>query len=63
MWVGKGTVISNPIIVTTNNMFEKDLAFNDRQSVLNVAHIPMFTGMNKTGKTTHKPHKLILFHD
>ena len=44
-------------------MFEKDLAFNDRQSVLNVAHIPMFTGMKKTGKTTHKPHKLILFHD
>lgn len=40
-----GTVISTPIVVTTNNlMFEKDLQFKERQTVLTVAKVPMLTG-------------------
>ena len=40
-----GTVIATPFIITTNNlMFEKNFAFKDRLTIINIDKIPMLTG-------------------
>ena len=52
-----GTVIATPFIITTNNyMFEKNVAFKDRLTIINIDKIPMLTGgSNCPGKLALHP--------